>query len=138
MLSTRSYFDDFFRDIEQNNLVNRGHTTSWHHMKLDVMEKPDKVEVIADLPGVSKQDIDVKLDHNVLKIRAERKEETERADANTIVTERKFGSLERSLLLPESCDATGAAEASFENGVLKLCFPKKKETDQGIKKISIG
>ena len=138
MLSTRSYFDDIFRDLEQTtNLFGqeRSQGTSWHHMKMELTEMPDKYEVTADVPGIDKKDIEVKVDHNVLKIRAERKCESEKKEGTALVTEKRYGSMERNIVLPENCDADHA-NASFDNGVLKLEFPKRDEEKRS-KRITI-
>ena len=139
MLTTRSLFDDVFRDLEQtsNSVMepNKQLGTAWHHMKMDLTELEDKYEVTADLPGVNKKDIDIKVDHNILKIHAERKQESEKKEGTSLVTEKRYGLIERNILLPETCDA-GSANAAFENGVLTMQFPKKS-IDKSGKRIAI-
>ena len=139
MLYLRSQFDDFFRDMEQsNNLLDNSNKqvgSSWHHMKINVVENDKTYEVSADLPGVSKENIHVNLDHNVLRIAAERKYENEKKDNNYLVSEKRYGSIERTIALPEKCDAD-SVKAKFENGVLNLSFSKKPEAQK--KQITIS
>ena len=134
LLTTRNYFDEFFRELESQprSLQN---TTAWHHLKLEVLELPEGYKVIADVPGVDKKDINIDVENNLLRISGERKQETKHDDANTLVTERMYGSFSRGISLPENCDIqTGVAK--HENGVLTLSFNKKYPKTEA-KKITI-
>jgi HSP20 family protein len=90
---------------------------------LDVYEEGDNLVVEAQLPGVKPDDIDVSVERGTLTIRGETKAEEERRERNYLIREQRMGSFSRSLHLPESVD-TDACQATFENGVLRLTFPK--------------
>lgn len=93
-------------------------------MRTDVSESDGGYLVKADLPGVAKEDIAVSIDGNVVSITAEIKREKEAKEGEkTLRTERYFGSMERSLTLPEDVDIPRAT-AAFENGVLTLTLPR--------------
>lgn len=93
-------------------------------MKLDVAEKEGAYVVRTDLPGVSKEDIKVDIDGNLVSISAEVKRESEKKDGETVVySERYQGRAYRSFTLDSSIDAA-KSQASYKNGVLELTLPK--------------
>src|SRR6516162_3482328 len=104
-------------------------------MKLDISEDANAYQVKADVPGVKKEDIKVKIDGNRLSIGAEmRADERSKTGTNVISSERS-SSQYRTVLLPEDIDAE-KAEAKYQDGVLELTLPKKpgaKSTDVEVK-----
>ena len=98
--------------------------------RVDVREHDDEIIVVADLPGVEKEDVFVSLiNPSTLEISSERKAEKEEKDEGYYMRERVYGSLCRTVALP--CDATDAgALASFKNGVLEVRL-KKAEAQRG-------
>jgi HSP20 family protein len=91
-------------------------------LKLDVVETPDAYVVKAEVPGVAKDKIDVKVEDRDVTISVEFREETE-SNGKALWTERRYGKSSRSIRLPESIDAN-AAEAKHVDGVLQLTLPK--------------
>jgi HSP20 family protein len=89
------------------------------------------------LPGIDARNIDVKLANGVLTIRGEKKEEKEEKEKDYYLSERRFGSFQRSFELPEGIDED-KIQASFEKGVLTIKLPKGAEAQKPEKKISIG
>jgi HSP20 family protein len=105
--------------------------------ELDVRENATSVTIEAELPGVEEKDISVTFANGVLTIRGEKKQVREETTSENVhVSERSFGSFERSLHLPESVD-DGTVEASFNNGVLKVTAAKKPEAVKAERKIEI-
>jgi HSP20 family protein len=94
-------------------------------MSLDAYEIKDEFIVKAELPGVQKENLDIKLDGDMLQIEAQKKAEEETID-HSYICERDFGSFYRTLSLPFPVDG-GKASASFENGVLEIRLPKAEE-----------
>jgi HSP20 family protein len=93
---------------------------------VDVIEEPDRLVFRAEIPGVSKDDIDVKVENGTLILRGEKKLATEN-DTNTVHrTERFYGSFTRSFALPSNLD-TDKVEARYKDGVLTLLIPKAEE-----------
>lgn len=90
---------------------------------MDVSETDSEVRIKAELPGVSENDIDVSLDEDVLTIRAEKKEERKEEREGVHLSERAFGTFQRSLRLPFRVDPE-QVQARFENGVLSVALPK--------------
>jgi len=94
-------------------------------MKVDVAEKDGAYVVSAELPGVSKEDIQVTVDGAQVTLSAEVKREKEVSeDQRLLHAERVFGKATRSFTLPQEVDEA-KAEAKFRDGVLELTLPKK-------------
>ena len=94
-------------------------------MRVDVKENASDYIVSAELPGVSKEDINVNIDGQMVSISAERKQEKETRDGERVLrTERYFGKVSRSFQLGQDIDESNAS-AKFSDGVLQLVLPKK-------------
>jgi len=97
-------------------------------MKVDVVEREGAYQVIADLPGVKKEDIQVSIDGAQVTLQAEVKREKAVAEGERVLhTERSAGKVTRSFTLPQELDEA-KAEAKFRDGVLELTLPKKAAT----------
>jgi HSP20 family protein len=101
---------------------------------VDVIDKGDKVVVVADVPGVEKEDLSVNISGDRLEISAERKKEAEEKKEGYVRRERTYTSYYRSIPLPTEVDGD-KADATFENGVLEISMPKVKVPEK--KKIKI-
>ena len=104
--------------------------------ELDVRESTDAITVEAELPGVDEKDVTVTLANGVLTIKGEKKQDKEEKGESYHLTERSFGSFERSLRLPDSVD-DAKVEARFDKGVLKVTAAKKPEAVKAERKIEI-
>jgi len=94
---------------------------------VDVEEAADKYVIKADLPGVDKKDIDVKLENGVLSIRGQKMVEKESGkDTRHHRRERFQGTFARSFTLPDAVDPD-AVDAAYRDGVLTLHIPKKEQ-----------
>ena len=93
---------------------------------VDVYHTDGKLVVKADVPGLSKEDLDISVVDNRLTIRGERKKASEVKEDNYHRIERVFGTFERSFELPATVDA-GKIEASYKDGVLEITLPEKPE-----------
>jgi HSP20 family protein len=129
-LSTRgSLFDDFFKDFAPGFYVKPLHgdpLPSPSQIKVDVKESGQAYTVQAEVPGVSKDDIHVSIDGNVVTLQAEVKQaDSQTSDEKTLRSERYYGSVARSFSLPVDIDQANA-KARYDNGVLTLTLPKKQ------------
>jgi len=124
-----SLFDDFFKDIAPGFYIKPLHgdpLPSPSQIKVDVKESEQAYTVSAEVPGVSKEDIQVSIDGNVVTLSAEVKQaDTQTSDEKTLRSERYYGSVSRSFQLPAEIDQ-GQAKAKYDNGVLTLTLPKKQ------------
>lgn len=95
-------------------------------IRVDVVEKDGVFKVRADLPGVKKEDINVRIDGNLVQIDAETKGEKEfKGEGGKVLrSERYYGSVSRAFTLTQDVDDTKAV-AKYEDGVLTLELPKK-------------
>ena len=105
-------------------------------MRIDVSEKNDRYVVKADIPGVKKEDINIRIDGNVVQIDAEVKQEKETKGAGDKVlrSERYYGSISRTFSLGQEVD-DAKAQARYADGVLTLELPKK--ATESAKKVTI-
>lgn len=93
-------------------------------LKVDVEDLRDEYVVTADLPGFEKEDIEVELADETLRIAADRETSSEAEEAGRYVRrERSRESTSRSVSLPEPVDEEGVS-ARFKNGVLTVTLPK--------------
>jgi HSP20 family protein len=104
--------------------------------RLDVCETDTNLEIIADLPGMSKEDIKVTMEGDLLTIQGEKKEESEQTNKQYHTIERRSGSFYRALRLPTEVEKENI-EANFKDGVLTLTLPKSKEAQRNIAQIEI-
>lgn len=103
--------------------------------RVDIKEEADRFLILADLPGVDPQDVEVLMDKGILSIKGERQrgvaEQTERFSR----IERSYGSFHRRFALPDTADADGIT-ASGHNGVLEISIPKRAESTP--RRIQVG
>jgi HSP20 family protein len=97
-------------------------------IKIDLSEQDGSYAVKAEIPGVRKEDIDVRIDGNLVTISAESKtEKEEKEGARILRQERQHGYASRTFTL--ACPVDEAkADASYKDGVLELKLPKKSST----------
>jgi HSP20 family molecular chaperone IbpA len=96
--------------------------------RVDVLDLGDGLQVVADMPGVRKEDIEINVTPERVEISAESSTETERKDEDYTYRERGYASYRRMLDLPADV-LPDKAEASFKNGVLEVTLPKKEPTE---------
>lgn len=103
---------------------------------VDIWEDADQFHVAADLPGFTKDQVDVTLDNNVLTVTADRTATMEeKQDAGYLVRERRHIRLQRSFSLPNTIDES-SVNAKLENGVLHVTLNKRAEAKP--RKITVG
>jgi HSP20 family protein len=94
-------------------------------IKIDLTEHDNDYAVKAEIPGVRKEDIDVRIEGNLVTISAEvKKDKEEKKDGRVLRSEREYGYASRSFTLASAVDDT-KADAKYSNGVLDLVLPKK-------------
>lgn len=126
LIARRSLFDDFFKDMSPAFYVRPLHGEGLPaQIRVDVKETPSAYTLEAEIPGVSKEDIQVNVEGNVVSLRAEIKQFDRQTDGEKLLrSERYFGSVSRSFQMPADIDNSGA-RARYENGVLQLVLPKR-------------
>jgi HSP20 family protein len=107
-------------------------------VRVDVVEKNGSYKVRADLPGVKKEDINVRIDGNIVHIDAETQDAKEfKEDGGKVIrSERYYGSVSRSFSLADDVDESKAT-AKYSDGVLSLELPKKAASSSGSRRLTI-
>jgi HSP20 family protein len=119
------FFDDMFTMPAWLPAARTGDVSTIARARMDVLDKGEKFEVKVDLPGTTKEDIEVSVEGNRVSICAKMKEEKEVKEGERVLhSERSFTSYARTFELPVEVSDTGA-EAAYENGVLTLVLPKR-------------
>jgi len=103
---------------------------------VDVAETDKAYEITAELPGIDEKNIEVKFADGILTIKGEKKEEKEEKKKDYYLSERSYGSFQRSFQVPAGTDAD-KIEAKFNKGVLTLTLPKTAEAQKAEKKITV-
>ena len=126
----RIFGDVMGRTGEESNL------TPWAPA-VDIYETEHELVVKADLPDMNPQDLDIRVENNILTIRGERKFENKVSEENYLRVERAYGSFSRSFSLASSVKSD-AIKADYQNGVLTLSVPKREEAKPKQIKVNVG
>lgn len=103
---------------------------------MDLVEKEKEYEITAELPGMDDKSVELKVSNNVLTIKGEKSEEKEEHKKDYYLSERRFGSFERSFQLPDGID-TDKIDATFAKGILTVKLPKTADAQKAEKTISV-
>ncbi len=104
--------------------------------RVDVSETDKEIKVVAELPGMDENDIQVSLENDALILSGEKKNEVEEKGKNFHRIERSFGSFQR--VIPLDSEVEGEkVEAEFKKGVLTVTLPKPASALKAAKKINI-
>jgi HSP20 family protein len=126
----RVFGDMLERTSEESNL------TPWAPA-VDIFETEHELVLKADLPDVNPQDLDIRVENNILTIRGERKFENRVNEENYLRVERAYGSFSRNFSLANSVKSD-AIRADYQNGVLTLSIPKREEAKPKQIKVNVG
>lgn len=91
--------------------------------RLELKETKTGIQLTAELPGMSQDDVKISIDDHILTISGEKQAETEKDEGGYRVSERSYGAFSRSIALPRGVDADKIT-ATMSDGVLKLVGPK--------------
>lgn len=103
---------------------------------VDIFEEGSDIVVKAELPGMKKEDIEVKLTEDTVTISGEKKKEEKTEKKGYYRLERSYGSFTRAFSLPSEVQ-TDKAKAQFKDGILELRIPKTEEAKKKEKKVLI-
>lgn len=120
-----SFFDDFYNMLDDffadSRLYRKYYAGAF---RVDVKDNGDDYTVVADMPGIKKDEIDVSVKDGTLRISVNRNEEREDKNEKYIHRERRCSSMSRSIYLGD-IDQVGIT-AKLEDGVLRITVPKKE------------
>lgn len=134
---------DFFRDFDSimndffyspARLSRQSGGLNWSP-RIDIFEKDSEIQVLAELPGIDKKDIDISVKENVLTISGEKKFE-DKKEEEYYCCERGYGKFERSFRMADRIESENI-KAEYKNGVLKLSIPKVDPPESASARIEI-
>ncbi|MFP4403377.1 MAG: Hsp20/alpha crystallin family protein [Candidatus Woesearchaeota archaeon] len=123
MLFENSYLEEY---LGASNLLKKGNITPENYRKpiSNIHETDTKIIAEIEMPGMNKEDIDVEVDDNTLKVKAEKKQEIKEKDKKESYSyKRDFLGFYKKFLLPENVDSQ-KAKAEYNEGILKINLPK--------------
>ncbi len=115
-------FDNFFPTHPSNG---NGESAVWAP-RTDLSETEDAYLINLDLPGLTKEDVEISFHDGTLSINGERRHEETEEDRTVVRVERSYGRFYRAFTLPQTAD-TENIEATFGDGVLNIRVPKVEE-----------
>src|SRR5271167_3782549 len=110
-------------------------TTASFAPPVDIYEDEHKILLKLEVPGMKQEDLDVRIENNLLTVRGERKFEKEEKEENFHRIERRYGTFYRAFTLPTTIDSENV-KAEYDSGVLKLELNKRAEAKP--KQVKIG
>lgn len=117
-----SIFQDFARPEEGSESLALGNFVP----AVDVYEDAEKLVLKLEVPGIRREDLDIRVEGRTLTVKGERKFESEEKEENFHRIERRYGSFVRSFTLPSTVN-TEKVDATAADGVLSISFAKKPE-----------
>ena len=93
---------------------------------MDIVEQEDQLVLKAEIPGVDKDAIDIRVENGTFTLRGEKKQEKEVDSESAYRVERFYGAFSRSFVLPTTIDAD-RIKATYKDGVLEVTLPKAAE-----------
>ncbi len=122
--SLPSLLDRWFADFDETPSAPVART---FRPALDLIEYPDRYEVVADMPGVVQENVEVEFTDGALQIRGERPSEAAPEEGRVFRQERASGKFGRSVVFRDDVDVE-KIEASFSDGVLRVRIPKSEKS----------
>jgi HSP20 family protein len=136
--SPRPRFADLFDNLFEREFDHMQRSNSGYVPRTNIAEKEDKFQMELAVPGMSKKDFHINLEKDLLTISAETEtKETKESNDNYTMVEFEKGSFSRSFIIPKSVDIDNI-KADYENGILTVILPKKKEEMKVSKEIQIS
>jgi HSP20 family protein len=104
--------------------------------RVDVVDDGNALRIVAELPGIDRQDLEIAVEDDALVLRGEKKLESKNEEKGCYRVERAFGSFQRVIPLPQGVDVK-RAEANFDKGTLTVRIPKATEEKSSAQRIDI-
>ncbi|MBS2014507.1 MAG: Hsp20/alpha crystallin family protein [Deltaproteobacteria bacterium] len=112
------------KDLQKTDKIDPAKHAVTFRPRVDVLESASEYLVVADMPGVTREAIDVKFENGALTLTGRRAEESHEGASTTLTQEQRIGSFERAFAMPEDVDAEKIS-AELANGVLSVRLPKQ-------------
>jgi HSP20 family protein len=105
--------------------------------QVEILERDNQLVMRADLPGLTRDDVNIELDNDGITIEGERKNENEEKGEGYYRSERSYGKFYRRIPMPEGVKAEDA-KATFNNGVLEITMPAPKREQRKPRRLEIS
>ena len=123
MMTLREAMDRLFDDAFTRPINN---INNWGAPAIDLYQTDNDVVVKAALPGLKTEDVQISITGDVLTLKGEFKQNNEVKETTYHIKEQRYGSFERSVMLPTDVQSE-KAKAEFENGILTVTLPKAEQ-----------
>ena len=131
------WFDDAFRSFGMPSLMTDSSMSKLYRPQIDVSADDNHYEIALDVPDMSESDLDVEVKDDILMIKGQKEERTEKKDKHFYRVERSCGSFQRTLSLPDDANADEIS-ADLNKGVLRLSIPRRQTAAEEVKRVSIS
>ena len=125
MIDLQNEVNQLFNDFYSSPGTARSGATVWHPL-VDISETENEIIVVAEVPGMNKEDLKISIQENILTLQGEKKQEQKKKDEQYHRIEREYGQFERSFSLPTTVN-TNKIKATCKEGVLTIILPKTEE-----------
>lgn len=122
-------------DVPGRGPASRGAGALWAP-QVEVFERGNQIVVRADLPGLTKDDVNVEVENGVLTVSGERQQDYEDTGEGYVRSERSYGAFARSIPLPEGVNEE-QVNATFKDGVLEVTLPRPEGEQSRRRRIDI-
>jgi HSP20 family protein len=104
---------------------------------LELKDKKNEFELVAEIPGMKADDIELNISHGILRLTGEKREEHEKKEKAFLFSERRYGCFERAIELPRGISHEKIS-AKLRDGILTVHLPKSPEAIEQERKIPIN
>jgi HSP20 family protein len=137
VLALQNRMNSLFQDFSRGQGENEVFAAAGFAPPVDIYEDEHKLVLKLEVPGVQPNDLDIRVENNVLTVRGERKFESDEKEENFHRVERRYGSFFRAFTLPSTVD-TENIKAVTENGILRVELNKRAEAKPKQIKVNVG
>lgn len=131
------WFDDAFRSFGMPSSLLDSPMSKLYRPQIDVSADDNHYEIVLDVPDMSESDLDVEVKNDILMIKGQKEDRTEKKDKHFYRVERSRDSFQRTLSLPDDANADEIS-ADLNKGVLRLSIPRRQTAAEDVKRISIS
>lgn len=132
-----SIFQDFARPVGELTPASETLAMGSFVPAVDVYEDAQKLQLKLEVPGIRREDLDIRVEGRTLTVKGERKFESEEKEENFHRIERRYGSFVRSFTLPATVN-TDDVSATSQDGVLSISLSKKPEAKPKQIEVKVG
>jgi len=129
-------FDEFFSPVRRRSAWTAKPGQGVVVPNIEMFDRKNEIIVRAELPGITREDIDLTITKDSLTLKGEIKKGEEVKEEDYYACERSFGNFTRTIALPVEVDSNNV-KASFKDGILEIVLPKKEEAQPKEIKIEV-